>query len=89
MSTKNTGSRDAQQTQQKQQKHPEPSLPVERDTKPEANAPRTHKKMLQASDDLSRGQVDTDQHGERGIDQAVNPENIIDTPRSSHDVKKN
>jgi hypothetical protein len=71
------------------QKQPDLSSPNERDTKPEANAPRTHKKMRQASDDLSQGQVDTDQRGERGIDQAVNPENVTDAPKSSHDVKKN
>lgn len=70
------------------QQQPDPSLPHERDTTSEADAPRTHKKMRQAFDDLSRGQVDTDQRGERGIDQAVNPENTTDTPKSSHDTKK-
>jgi hypothetical protein len=29
------------------------------------------------------------QHGERGIDQAVNPGNVTDAPKSSHDVKEN
>jgi hypothetical protein len=63
----------------------EPSLPNERDTRPDANAPRPRQKIRQAAEDLKQGQVDTDQHGERGIDQAVNPGNVIDTPKSSHD----
>jgi hypothetical protein len=62
-----------------------PSLPNERDTRPEANAPRPREKIRQAAEDLKQGQVDTDQHGERGIDQAVNPGNVIDTPKSPHD----
>jgi hypothetical protein len=65
-----------------------PALPNERDTSPEANAPRPHKKMRQASEDLKQGQVDTDQHGERGIDQAINPGNVTESPKSPHDAEK-
>ncbi len=61
------------------------ALPSERDTAPEADAPHPRKKMQQAAQDLRQGQVDTDQHGERGIDQAVNPGNVTPAPKSSHD----
>lgn len=62
-------------------------MPHERDTSPEANAPRPRRSMQQASKDLKEGQVDTDLHGERGIDQAVNPGNMPGAPKSSHDRK--
>lgn len=61
------------------------ALPSERDTAPEADAPHPRKKMQQAAQDLKQGQVDTDQHGERGIDQAENPGNVTPAPKSSHD----
>ena len=60
------------------------ALPNERDTRPESNAPRTHQTMKQAAKDLSQGMVDTDQRGERGIDQAVNPCNVTEAPKSRH-----
>jgi hypothetical protein len=62
-------------------------MPHERDTRAEGNAPEPGERMRQAADDLKSGQVDTDQHGERGIDQAVNPENVTPTPKSTHDKK--
>ncbi|HEY4318630.1 MAG TPA: hypothetical protein VGN04_13600 [Herbaspirillum sp.] len=67
------------------QAQPVPAMPHERDTKPDANAPRPRENIRRAAQDLKQGQVDTDQHGERGIDQAVNPGNVIDTPKSPQD----
>ena len=65
--------------------HTDAALPSERDTTPEPDAPHPRKKMQQAAQDLQHGQVDTDRHGERGIDQAVNPGNAARTPKSSKD----
>lgn len=46
-------------------------LPNERDESPEGQDKPTRGVMRQAADDLARGLVDTDLHGERGAEAAV------------------
>ena len=46
-------------------------LPHERDEAPEGQHDTSHGVMRQAADDLEQGLVDTDLHGERGVEQAV------------------
>jgi hypothetical protein len=70
------------------QPRPDAALPHERDTAPDENGAGPRKEIRQAADDLERGLVDTDRHGERGIDQAVNPANVAETPRSPNDAEK-
>lgn len=48
-------------------------LPHERDETPDGQDVQSRGIMRQAADDLEQGLVDTDMHGERGIEQAVNP----------------
>lgn len=45
-----------------------PRLPNERDTAPDVQSLEPTKKMKQAHDDIERGLVDTDLHGERGLE---------------------
>ncbi len=47
-------------------------LPHERDETPDDKA-RPRKVMKQALRDLQQGQVDTDLHGERGVEAAIEP----------------
>jgi hypothetical protein len=49
-------------------------LPHERDESPDGQDKTPRGVMQQAASDLEQGLVDTDLHGERGIDQAVQPE---------------
>jgi hypothetical protein len=66
------------------------ALPNERDAKPDtpgSSGPR--EEIEQASKDLKRGLVDTDQRGERGIDQAVNPQNVASTPEAPKSPQDN
>lgn len=46
-------------------------LPHERDESPEGQDKPPRGVMQQAADDLAQGLVDTDLHGERGVEQAV------------------
>ena len=46
-------------------------LPHERDESPDGHDKEPRGVMKQAADDLSRGLVDTDMHGERGVEEAV------------------
>ena len=46
-------------------------LPHERDESPDGNDNEPRGVMKQAADDLAQGLVDTDLHGQRGIEQAV------------------
>lgn len=46
-------------------------LPHERDESPDAQHPKTREVMRQAASDLEQGLVDTDLHGERGVEKAV------------------
>ena len=46
-------------------------LPHERDEAPDGHDKEPRGVMKQAADDLARGLVDTDMHGERGIEEAV------------------
>jgi hypothetical protein len=48
-------------------------LPHERDESPEGQDRPARGIMKQAADDLEQGLVDTDLHGERGVEQAVTP----------------
>jgi hypothetical protein len=48
-------------------------LPHERDESPEGQDKPARGVMKQAADDLSQGLVDTDLHGERGVEEAVTP----------------
>ena len=48
-------------------------LPHERDEAPEGQDKPARGVMQQAADDLAQGLVDTDLHGERGIEKAVTP----------------
>jgi hypothetical protein len=48
-------------------------LPHERDESPDGHDAKPRGIIKQAADDLSRGLVDTDLHGERGIEEAVTP----------------
>jgi hypothetical protein len=47
-------------------------LPHERDESPEGQDQQPRGIMKQAADDLAQGLVDTDLHGERGIETVVN-----------------
>ncbi|WP_304360540.1 hypothetical protein [Collimonas fungivorans] len=49
----------------------EPLLPNERDETPDQQAARPRKKMKQALTDLDKGLVDTDMHGQRGVEKVV------------------
>ncbi|MDB5774205.1 MAG: hypothetical protein JWP38_338 [Herbaspirillum sp.] len=65
-------------------------LPNERDTKPDApGAAGPRDDIEQASRDLKLGLVDTEQRGERGIDQAVNPQTLKSTPKSPKSPQDN
>ncbi|NRR29142.1 hypothetical protein HSX11_02990 [Oxalobacteraceae bacterium] len=44
-------------------------LPHERDEAPDAQHPQPRKVMKQAASDIERGLVDTDLHGQRGVEQ--------------------
>ncbi len=46
-------------------------LPHERDESPDGHDTEPRGVMKQAADDLARGLVDTDMHGERGVEEAV------------------
>lgn len=46
-------------------------LPHERDEAPDSQSITPRKKMRQALEDLQRGLVDTDMHGERGVEEVV------------------
>jgi hypothetical protein len=48
-------------------------LPHERDETPDGQDVKSRGIMRQAADDLEQGLVDTDMHGQRGIEQAVTP----------------
>lgn len=48
-------------------------LPHERDESPEGRVKPPRGVMQQAADDLQQGLVDTDLHGERGVEEAVRP----------------
>ncbi len=48
-------------------------LPHERDESPEVEDKPARGIMKQAADDLAQGLVDTDLHGERGVEKAVTP----------------
>ena len=48
-------------------------LPHERDEAPEGQDQPARGVMTQAADDLAQGLVDTDLHGERGVERAVTP----------------
>ncbi|WP_041743271.1 hypothetical protein [Collimonas fungivorans] len=49
----------------------DPLLPNERDETPDQQAARPRKKMKQALTDLNKGLVDTDLHGQRGVEKVV------------------
>lgn len=49
-----------------------PALPHERDQAPDKAPAKPNKAMVQASKDLQRGLVDTDMHGDRGVEAVVN-----------------
>lgn len=46
-------------------------LPHERDEAPDSQTITPRKKIQQAHEDLQRGLVDTDMHGERGVEEVV------------------
>lgn len=48
-------------------------LPHERDESPDAQDRKTRGIMRQAASDVEEGLVDTDLHGERGLEKAVTP----------------
>ncbi|MDY7540687.1 hypothetical protein QN372_17580 [Undibacterium sp. RTI2.1] len=48
-----------------------PQLPHERDESVEQHPSKPNKKMKQAFVDLNNGLVDTDLHGERGVEEVV------------------
>lgn len=48
-------------------------LPHERDESPDAQDQKTRGIMRQAASDMEEGLVDTDLHGERGLEKAVTP----------------
>ena len=48
-------------------------LPHERDETPDAQDQKTRGIMRQAASDVEEGLVDTDLHGERGLEKAVTP----------------
>ena len=48
-------------------------LPHERDESPDAQDQKTRGIMRQAASDVEEGLVDTDLHGERGLEKAVTP----------------
>ncbi len=49
----------------------EKRLPHERDQSPDAQSTQPKQVMQQAKKDLDRGLVDTDMHGERGVEDVV------------------
>lgn len=49
----------------------DPLLPNERDETPDQHAENPRKKMKQALTDLDKGLVDTDMHGQRGVEKVV------------------
>lgn len=55
-------------------------LPHERDESPDGQDTEPRGVMKQAADDLAHGLVDTDLHGQRGVEQAVPPS----TPGQAH-----
>ncbi len=48
-----------------------PTLPHERDQAPDEVPAKPRKAMIQAFKDLQRGLVDTDLHGERGVEEVI------------------
>ena len=57
--------------QNKSAKRGTPRLPHERDQSDDSQASPPNRKMKQAHDDIASGQVDTDLHGQRGVEEVV------------------
>lgn len=63
-------------------------LPHERDESPDGHDKEPRGVMKQAADDLAQGLVDTDLHGTRGIEDAVDSGNASGQARPHADANK-
>ena len=63
-------------------------LPHERDESPEGREKAPRGVMQQAADDLSQGLVDTDLHGMRGVEQAVDTDGSPGQARPQANAEK-
>lgn len=63
-------------------------LPHERDESPDGASKAPRGVMQQAADDLAQGLVDTDLHGQRGVEQAVGAEGAPGQARPHADAEK-
>ncbi len=62
-----------------------PNLPHERDESPSDLPIKPQEKMKQAAKDLQRGLVDTDMHGQRGVEEVV--KDSVNRPPKKSDKK--
>jgi hypothetical protein len=64
------------------------TLPHERDESPDGHNKAPRGVMKQAADDLAQGLVDTDLHGMRGVEQAVDTNGAAGQARPHKDAEK-